>query len=133
VPLLETVKLGRADGRKVPNDLVPPAYKLDSIKSKVLSSLARGEMKNHRMWLFWVVTGAAALLSAAQDSLKPLAEIYKGGTVRFVPELVLDESSLPEEAFFESVVDIKLDPDGSVYFCDIRPIKSRNLMQREGI
>ncbi|MDH7513468.1 MAG: 6-bladed beta-propeller [Clostridiales bacterium] len=77
-------------------------------------------MKNHRMWLFWVVTGAAALLSAAQDSLKPLAEIYKGGTVRFVPELVLDESSLPEEAFFESVVDIKLDPDGSVYFCDYK-------------
>jgi hypothetical protein len=52
-----------------------------------------------------------------------LAEIYKKGTVRFVPELVLSENSLPPEALLESVTDIKYDPQGNIYFCDFRANK----------
>jgi len=49
-----------------------------------------------------------------------LREIYKDGTVQFVPELTIDESTMPEDTFFESAVSIISDKDGYVYICDYK-------------
>jgi len=77
-------------------------------------------MKTKKLCVFLLIVALAVLFSAGQEAPKPLAEIYKKGTVRFVPDLVLDESSLPPEALLESVTDIKYDPQGNIYFCDFR-------------
>jgi len=54
------------------------------------------------------------------ESEKSLAEIYRSGTVRFVPVLTIDDASMPEYTFFESVIDVACDSDGCVYACDYR-------------
>jgi hypothetical protein len=71
----------------------------------------------------WVIVLTAALVlsaSAGQKSANTLAEIYAGGSVRFIPELTIDETTLPKEVFFESAVDIRCDPGGNVFVCDFR-------------
>ena len=60
------------------------------------------------------------LLSAGLQQEKTLKEIYKGGTVQFIQELTLDESSMPEDTFIESAVSIVTDKDGFVYISDMR-------------
>lgn len=36
-----------------------------------------------------------------QERQKSLEKIYRMGTVRFIPEIVLDDNSMPENVFFE--------------------------------
>lgn len=48
-----------------------------------------------------------------------LEEIYATGTVAFVAEMTIDESTLPEDEFFEGIVDIGSDEAGNIYLCDI--------------
>jgi len=59
-------------------------------------------------------------VSGASKSEKSLIEIYKSGTVRFVPVLTIDDTSMPDNIFFESISDIECDNDGYVYACDYR-------------
>jgi len=56
----------------------------------------------------------------ASKTEKSLAEIYKSGTVQFISELTIDDTSLPEDTFFESTFDIKCDNNGYVYICDYK-------------
>jgi hypothetical protein len=49
-----------------------------------------------------------------------LKEIYATGTVAFVAEMTIDESTLPEDEFFEGIVDIGADVAGNIYLCDIQ-------------
>lgn len=49
-----------------------------------------------------------------------LKEIYASGTVAFIAELTIDESTLPEDEFFEAIVDIGSDKAGNIYLCDIQ-------------
>jgi len=49
---------------------------------------------------------------------KSLAEIYKTGKVRFVPEITIDDSALPEDVFFLGYGDIVVDKSGNVYVMD---------------
>ena len=51
---------------------------------------------------------------------KTLTKIYKGGTVQFLPELTIDDDSMPEDIFFESAVDWISDKEGYVYILDYR-------------
>lgn len=76
-------------------------------------------MKRKYYWLF-VLLSLTNFLYASPNSEKSLAEIYKGGTVRFIPEVTIDESSMPEDIFFARVADITCDNDGFVYVCDSR-------------
>ena len=77
-------------------------------------------MKNQR-YLFGILFFTAAFfMYGASKTEKPLAEIYKSGTVQFISELTIDDTSLPEDTFFESTVDIKCDNNGYVYICDYK-------------
>ena len=49
---------------------------------------------------------------------KSLADISRTGKVRFVPEITIDESALPEDVFFIGYGDIVIDDDGNVYVMD---------------
>lgn len=49
-----------------------------------------------------------------------LAEIYKTGSVRFIPEITIDENALPDEVFFLGYGDIAADEGGNVYVVDSR-------------
>ncbi len=51
---------------------------------------------------------------------KSLSEIYKTGKVRFVPEIAIDDSALPEGVFFVGYGDISTDDGGNVYVLDSR-------------
>ncbi len=59
----------------------------------------------------------AQTIPASSQSLK---EIYATGTVAFVAEITIDESTLPEDEFFEGIVDIGSDEAGNIYLCDIQ-------------
>ncbi len=77
-------------------------------------------MKAKRLCALLLLLVSVISLAAAGEVSKPLAEIYKKGTVRFVPDLVLDETSFPAEALIEGPTDIKYDPQGNIYFCDYK-------------
>ncbi len=74
--------------------------------------------KDHCLVLIFFIL--AFFMYGSSESEKSLLEIYKSGTVRFVPILTIDDSSMPEGTFFENVSDIKCDDDGHVYACDFR-------------
>lgn len=63
-------------------------------------------------------TGSIVAAAAAQE--KSLAEIYRTGKVRFVPEITITDESMAGKAFFSSVMDIALDDQGNLYVCDYR-------------
>ena len=71
----------------------------------------------YRLVLFFVLI---LFVYGASKSEKSLAEIYKSGKVRFIPVLTIDDTSMPEDTFFESVIDVVCDNDGYVYVCDSR-------------
>lgn len=77
-------------------------------------------MKNQRCWLPILFFLLALFMYGSSKNEKSLAEIYKSGTVRFVPVLTIDDTSMPEDTYFESVIDIACDSDGNVYACDYR-------------
>lgn len=52
------------------------------------------------------------------DGEKSLADIYRTGKVRFVPEITIDDSALPEDVFFLGYGDIAVDNGGNVYVMD---------------
>ncbi len=62
----------------------------------------------------------AILVLAQADNQESLADLYKGGKVRFVQELILDDNSMPEDIFFESPLCITSDAKGNIYVCDYR-------------
>ncbi len=52
------------------------------------------------------------------DNEKSLADIYRTGKVRFVPEITVDDSALPKDVFFLGYGDIVADESGNVYILD---------------
>jgi len=67
--------------------------------------------------IFFVLSALAFLSSVEQ---KPLTEIYKSGKIRLLPELTLNDDSLPEDIFFEAPVDLTFDSEDNIYICDYR-------------
>lgn len=76
-------------------------------------------MKNRRYGIaitfFILVLFCVYGLANVENSL---AEIYKTGKVRFVPEITIDDSALPEDVFFLGYGDIVVDDGGNVYVMD---------------
>ena len=64
--------------------------------------------------LFVLITVIPTVLCSSQS----LKEIYATGSIRFVEEMRIDESALPEGEFFGSITDIAVDEQGNVYLCD---------------
>ena len=77
----------------------------------------------YRLVLFFVLI---LFVYGASKSEKSLAEIYKSGKVRFIPVLTIDDTSMPEDIYFELVSDIKCDNAGHVYVCDVQ---ANNIMK----
>jgi len=77
-------------------------------------------MKTFKYWVIIFFMLGAIFIFAALASQKSLADLYRSGKVRFVPELTLDDNSMPEDIFFESPFSIACDEKGNVYICDYR-------------
>ena len=60
-----------------------------------------------------------AVLSSPAER-ESLAEIYRSGKVRLVPELVIEGRSLPEGILFVGPVDISVDPSGRIFVLDLQ-------------
>lgn len=78
------------------------------------------KMKNKIYWFLISFFILAFFMNGTSEREKSLAEIYKSGTVRFVPILTIDDNSMPEDVFFESPYTITSDNEGNVYICDYR-------------
>ncbi|MFQ5722386.1 MAG: 6-bladed beta-propeller [Candidatus Aminicenantales bacterium] len=71
--------------------------------------------------VIFIVTFSIVLFMASSPGGKNFpADIYKGGHVRFVPEIILDDNSMPEDIFFNSPVSVTSDNKGNIYICDYR-------------
>ncbi len=90
-----------------------------------IRSLRRALMSQPKVYL----TSALILLvlinaphaSSALGQSRSLNDIYRGGTVRFVSDLVLDDSSTPDDVFFEGFEHpsaIAFDEKGNMYIAD---------------
>lgn len=77
-------------------------------------------MKNQKSCLIILFCVTALLVYAAPNEEKSLSEMYKSGSIRFVPELTIDDTSMPEDTFFEGVSSIVSDNDGNIYICDYK-------------
>jgi len=77
-------------------------------------------MKNIKFLILISIFLSAIITAIQADDQESLASLYKGGKVRFVQELVLDDNSMPEDIFFESPIHITSDATGNIYVCDYR-------------
>jgi hypothetical protein len=77
-------------------------------------------MNYHKNSILIFILIFTILVSHAEGKDESLKEIYRIGNVRFIPEITVDETPLPEDTFFESAFNIKCDKYGYVYICDYR-------------
>lgn len=74
-----------------------------------------------RVSLLLVCSAAGLLAPAGRGQAQSLAEIFRAGQVRFVPEITITDSSLAGKVFLsESLSDFALDDRGNLYVCDSR-------------
>jgi hypothetical protein len=79
-----------------------------------------GPMKNRIAVQLFLGFWAAVMTVESPAAQKPLADIYRQGTIKLVPAAAIDESAFPQGAFFQGPVDIKCDPKGNIYVCDFK-------------
>jgi len=60
----------------------------------------------------------SVIIPAAGDQGKSLAEIFRTGKVRFVPEITITDDSMAGKSFFSQISDIALDNQGNLYASD---------------
>lgn len=77
-------------------------------------------MKHSKVFLFLFILILPYLISSLEGNEKPLSDLYKSGKVRFVPELVIDDNSMPDGVFFERPSDIACDNKGNIYISDYK-------------
>ena len=77
-------------------------------------------MKIQKSCLITLFCATALFIYAAPKEEKSLGEMYKSGSIQFVPELTIDDTSMPEDTFFEGVSSIVSDNDGNIYICDYK-------------
>lgn len=68
-----------------------------------------------------LLIGILVLIVQASPAFnQSLKEIYATGAITFIPDITIDESTLPEGEFFEGITDISSDEAGNIYLCDIQ-------------
>jgi hypothetical protein len=77
-------------------------------------------MKNLKYPFIVLLLIGAIFAYPLQKKEKTMAEIYKRGIVRFIPEQTIDDSSMPEEALLEAVIDIAYDKKNNIYISDYK-------------
>jgi hypothetical protein len=77
-------------------------------------------MKKTNMLYYLIIGLFMVIIQTIATYGQSLKEIYATGTIAFVAETTIDESTLPENEFFEGIVDIGSDEAGNIYLCDIR-------------
>lgn len=75
-------------------------------------------MKNIKFLILMSIFLIVTFVFIQADNQESLADLYKGGKVRFVQELILDDNSMPEDVFFESPSYIMVDAKGNIYISD---------------
>jgi len=63
---------------------------------------------------------ASALVAADTGQGKTLAEVFRTGKARFVPEVTITDESMAGKAFFSNIIDVALDEKGNLYACDYK-------------
>ncbi len=77
-------------------------------------------MQKLKTSLIYLVLFGLALVHPLAAQTKSLEEIYRTGTVRFVPEITIDDSSLPEDYVFVGFGSLAVDREGNVYYLDTK-------------
>ncbi len=67
--------------------------------------------------LLWLVIPAAIAAGAPQEP-KTLADLYKTGSVRFVPEITITDEAMGGKEYFSGPGDMAVGSDGRVFLCD---------------
>lgn len=75
-------------------------------------------MQKLKTSIIYLVSLSLALVHPMTAQTKFLEEIYRTGIVRFVPEITIDDSSLPEDYVFVGFGSLAVDTDGNVYYLD---------------
>jgi len=74
--------------------------------------------------LFFIFYCVCTLFSSPRD----LSELYQNGHIRIVEEMIIDQSSLPEDVLLETPVNITWGQDDCIYVCDF---KANNIKKLE--
>ena len=73
---------------------------------------------------FWIILSVlwisfVSFSTAETFQEKPLAEIYKTGKIKLIPEIIITDASMGGKDFFVGPTDIALDDKGALYICDM--------------
>jgi len=60
------------------------------------------------------------IIGSTSSDQKSLADIYRTGKIRLIKELTIDDKSLPQDVFFESLANLAFDADNNIYVSDYR-------------
>lgn len=77
-------------------------------------------MRNLKTPLFYLILFGLASVHPLTAQTKSLEEIYRTGIVRFVPEIIIDDSSLAEDHVFVGFGSLAVDREGNVYYLDVK-------------
>lgn len=77
-------------------------------------------MKNTKLLYSFLFFLAFFFIFLEADNQQSLADLYRIGKIRFLPELTIDDGSMPEDVFFQSPYSITGDNEENIYVCDYR-------------
>jgi len=80
----------------------------------------RSALTISKVRFIFIISIVFAFLFVLNDGLlsQSLAEIYKSGKVRFVPEMTITDEAMGGKDFFGSLLAVALDDKGNLYVCD---------------
>jgi len=93
---------------------------IDRFASRIYTKNKGVKMKNIRSLLLFLIVLTAFFAFLEADGQELLADLYRMGKIRLVPEIALDDDSMPEDVFFHNPMAISCDKEGNVYILDYK-------------